>query len=56
MKQHGWRAWAAKKYKAITNSNHKLPVSPNLSLSAAFAFSPRRNPFDANNPSPQFSN
>lgn len=30
MKQHGWRARAAKKYKATTNSNHKLPVSPNL--------------------------
>lgn len=30
MKLHGWRARAAKKYKATTNSNHKLPVSPNL--------------------------
>lgn len=30
MKQHGWRARAAKKYKATTNSNHKLPVAPNL--------------------------
>jgi putative transposase len=30
MKLHGWRAKAAKKYKATTNSNHKLPVAPNL--------------------------
>ncbi len=30
MKQHGWRAKAAKKYKATTNSNHSLPVSDNL--------------------------
>lgn len=30
MRLHGWRAKAAKKYKATTNSNHKLPVAPNL--------------------------
>lgn len=30
MRKHGWRAKAAKKFKATTNSNHKLPVSPNL--------------------------
>lgn len=30
MRQHGWRAKAAKKYKATTNSNHSLPVAPNL--------------------------
>ncbi len=30
MKEHGWRAKAARKYKATTNSNHQLPVAPNL--------------------------
>jgi putative transposase len=30
MKINGWRAKATKKYKATTNSNHKLPVAPNL--------------------------
>ncbi|TCV81208.1 IS3 family transposase [Methylomonas denitrificans] len=30
MKTHGWRAKAARKYKATTNSNHTLPVAPNL--------------------------
>lgn len=30
MRTHGWRAKAAKKYKATTNSNHNLPVAPNL--------------------------
>jgi len=30
MRLHGWRAKAAKKYKATTNSNHNLPVAPNL--------------------------
>jgi len=30
MRDNGWRAKAAKKYKAITNSNHSLPVAPNL--------------------------
>lgn len=30
MRNNGWRAKAAKKYKATTNSNHRLPVSPNL--------------------------
>ncbi|WP_446810587.1 IS3 family transposase [Methylomonas sp. 2BW1-5-20] len=27
MRSHGWRAKAAKKYKATTNSNHSLPVA-----------------------------
>jgi putative transposase len=30
MRSNGWRAKAAKKYKATTNSNHTLPVAPNL--------------------------
>jgi putative transposase len=30
MRLHGWRAKAAKKFKATTNSNHQLPVAPNL--------------------------
>ena len=30
MREHGWRAKAARKYKATTNSNHNLPVAPNL--------------------------
>lgn len=30
MRHNGWRAKAAKKFKATTNSNHKLPVAPNL--------------------------
>jgi putative transposase len=30
MRNNGWRAKAAKKYKATTNSNHALPVAPNL--------------------------
>lgn len=30
MKANGWRAKAAKRHKATTNSNHKLPVAPNL--------------------------
>ena len=30
MRINGWRAKAVKKYKATTNSNHSLPVSPNL--------------------------
>lgn len=30
MRLHGFRAKAAKKFKATTNSNHKLPVAPNL--------------------------
>lgn len=30
MKQRSWRARATKKFKATKNSNHKLPVSPNL--------------------------
>ena len=30
MRMNGWRAKAARKFKATTNSNHKLPVAPNL--------------------------
>jgi putative transposase len=30
MKTQGWRAKAAKKYKATTHSNYSLPVAPNL--------------------------
>ena len=30
MRLNGWRARAARKFKATTNSNHKLPVAPNL--------------------------
>lgn len=30
MRLHGWRAKAARKCKATTNSNHNLPVAPNL--------------------------
>lgn len=30
MRNNNWRAKAAKKYKATTNSNHTLPVAPNL--------------------------
>jgi putative transposase len=30
MRANGWRAKAARKFKATTNSNHKLPVAPNL--------------------------
>jgi len=30
MRKNGWRAKAARKYKATTNSNHTLPVAPNL--------------------------
>jgi putative transposase len=30
MRVHRWRAKAARKYKATTNSNHHLPVAPNL--------------------------
>lgn len=30
MRAQGWRAKATRKYKATTNSNHSLPVAPNL--------------------------
>jgi transposase InsO family protein len=30
MRMNGWRAKAARKFKATTNSNHSLPVAPNL--------------------------
>ena len=32
MQKNGWRAKAAKKFKATTNSRHNLPVAPNLLL------------------------
>lgn len=40
MRLNGWRAKAAKKFKATTNSNHKLPVSPNLLQQNFFADRP----------------
>ena len=30
MREQGWRAKASRKFKATTNSNHQLPVAPNL--------------------------
>jgi putative transposase len=36
MRLNGLRAKATKKYKAMTNSNHKLPVAPNR-LEQSFA-------------------
>lgn len=30
MREQDWRAKVAKKFKATTNSNHQLPVAPNL--------------------------
>lgn len=30
MRAHGWRAKGSRKFKATTNSNHSLPVAPNL--------------------------
>lgn len=32
MRENTWRAKAAKKYKATTNSNHSLPVAPSAKL------------------------
>lgn len=40
MRLNGWRAKAAKKFKATTNSNHKLPVAPNLLQQNFFASRP----------------
>ena len=40
MRLHGWRARAAKKYKATTNSNHRLPVAPNLLQQNFLAYRP----------------
>lgn len=40
MRKNGWRAEAAKKFKATTNSNHQLPVSPNLLQQKFFAYQP----------------
>lgn len=40
MQLHGWRARAAKKFKATTNSNHRLPVAPNLLQQNFLAYKP----------------
>ena len=40
MRENGWRAKAAKKFKATTNSNHQLPVAPNLLQQNFFASKP----------------
>lgn len=40
MRQNGLRAKAAKKFKATTNSNHQLPVAPNLLQQNFFAYKP----------------
>lgn len=40
MRDNGWRAKAAKKFKATTNSNHQLPVAPNLLQQNFFAYKP----------------
>lgn len=40
MRENGWRAKAAKKFKATTNSKHQLPVAPNLLNQNFFAHKP----------------
>lgn len=40
MRSNGWRARAAKKFKATTNSNHQLPVAPNVLQQNFSAHSP----------------
>lgn len=40
MRSNGWRARAARKFKATTNSNHRLPVAPNLLQQNFSAFQP----------------
>ena len=40
MRKNGWRAKAAKKFKATTNSNHQLSVAPNLLQQNFFAYKP----------------
>lgn len=40
MREHGWRAKASRKFKATTNSNHQLPVSPNLLQQNFNAYAP----------------
>lgn len=40
MRANGWRAKAARKFKATTNSNHKLPVAPNLLQQNFYASKP----------------
>lgn len=40
MRENGWRAKAAKKFKATTNSNHQLPVASNLLGQNFFAHKP----------------
>jgi putative transposase len=42
MRSMGLRAKAARKYKATTNSNHALPVSPNLLLQDLNATAPNQ--------------
>lgn len=40
MRSNGWRARAAKKFKATTNSNHQLPIAPNLLQQNFLAYQP----------------
>lgn len=40
MRENGWRAKAAKKFKATTNSNHQLPVAPHLLQQNFFSYKP----------------
>ncbi|MDR3441852.1 MAG: IS3 family transposase [Legionella sp.] len=40
MRSNGWRTRAAKKFKATTNSNHRLPVAPNLLQQNFSAYQP----------------
>ena len=40
MRKNGWRTKVAKKFKATTNSNHQLPVSPNLLQQNFFDYKP----------------
>lgn len=42
MRLNGWRAKAARKFKATTNNNHKLPVAPNLLQQNFAASSPNK--------------
>lgn len=42
MRSNGWRARAAKKFKATTNSNHSLPVAPNLLQQNFLAHQPNK--------------
>lgn len=42
MRSNGWRARASKKFKATTNSNHQLPVAPNLLQQNFLAHQPNK--------------